>query len=359
MAAINTELSVREPLRVLLVEDSPTARQHLVFLLESDPRLCVAGLAGDGEEAVRATARLRPDVVLMDVHMPRVDGYEATRRIMETVPTPVVIVSASFGVDDATAALQALKAGAVAIVVKPPAPGRPGHVDAARRLTEQVKLMAEVKVVRRRRAVQPAARAERPPAAGRRIGAIAIGASTGGPQALAQILSLLPADLACPVLIVQHIAPGFVSGLAKVLDQDARLRVKTAEAAEIASPGTVYLAPDRHQMGLSKTGRIVLTQDAAENGFRPSASYLFSSVAQAVGRCALGILLTGMGGDGADGLKRLRDTGGLTIVQNEETSIVFGMPKEAIRLGAAEYVLAPDGIAAMIASLACVGREVA
>jgi two-component system chemotaxis response regulator CheB len=347
------------PFRVLLVEDSPTTREYLVSLLDDDPALHVVGQAPDGEEAVRLAARLRPDVVLMDVHMPRVDGYEATRRIMETVPTPVVIVSASFELDDAAAALEALKAGAVAIVVKPPAPGQPGHTEGARTLIEQVRLMAEVKVVRRRPPRAQPAPPKPQPVPGRRIRVIAIGASTGGPQALAEILALLPAGLACPVLIVQHIAPGFVPGLAKVLGEDTRLRVKPAEAGEIAHPGSVYLAPDGHQMGLSAIGRIALTQDTAQNGFRPSASYLFASVARDFGGSALGILLTGMSGDGADGLKRLHDAGGLTIVQDEETSVIFGMPKEAIRLGAADYVLPPARIAATIDSLVRHGREVA
>jgi two-component system chemotaxis response regulator CheB len=343
--------------RVVVVEDSPTAREYLVSLFEDDAALCVVGQASDGEEAVRLTDRLRPDVVVMDVHMPRADGYQATRRIMETVPTPVVIVSASLELDDAAAALRALKAGAVAIVIKPPAPGQPGHADAARTLIEQVKLMAEVKVVRRRPALRPPPPVARGPVLERRIRVIAIGASTGGPQALAQILPKLPADLGCPVLVVQHIAPGFIPGLAKVLREDTPLCVKPADAREIARPGTVYLAPDGHQMGLSKEGRILLTQDAGGNGFRPSASYLFESVAQACGRSAIGILLTGMGGDGADGLKKLREAGGLTIAQDEETSVIFGMPKEAIRLGAADYVLPPAGIAATIHSLARAGRD--
>jgi two-component system chemotaxis response regulator CheB len=216
--------------------------------------------------------------------------------------------------------------------------------------------MAEVKVVRRwprrERPLSLPAVAARPD---RKIRLVAVGASTGGPQAVAEILARLPADLDAPILIVQHIAPGFTEGLVEWLDQGTRLRVKLAEPGEAVQPGTVYLSRDGFQMGVGKDGRIRLTNEPTEEGFSPSASYLFRSAADAYGRSAVGILLTGMGRDGAAGLKRLREAGGVTIAQDEESSVIFGMPAEAIRLGAAEHVLAPEQIAGMIRSLVKTG----
>jgi len=338
-------------IRVLVAEDSAVARELLVALLEQDPMLRVVGTARDGLEAVAEAERLRPDVILMDVHMPRMNGFEATRRIMERVPTPIVIVSASISREEVALTFEALKAGALTVVDKPGGPGHPDHAEDARRLLETVRLMAEVKVVRRwPRRGRPG---PFPPSVGadRKIRVVAIGASTGGPQVVAEILSQLPGDLGVPILLVQHIAPGFAPGLAEWLGQGTPFAVKLAEPGEPARPGTVYIAPDGSQMGIAKDGRIRLTGEVAEDGFRPSASYLFQSVAETYGRSAIGILLTGMGRDGAAGLRRLREAGGLTIAQDEESSVIFGMPGEAVRLGAAEHVLSPEQIVVTIRSL--------
>jgi two-component system chemotaxis response regulator CheB len=351
-------------IRVLVAEDSAVTRDYLVYLLGQDPALEVVGAARDGREALEQAERLKPGVILMDVHMPKMDGYEATRLIMERVPTPIVMVSASSSRDEAVKAFEALKAGALTLVDKPRGPDHPDQAETIRKLIETVKLMAEVKVVRR----WPRLRSQRSEEKGleesavprtpasvtpvtRKIRLVAIGASTGGPQAIAEILAGLPGDLGAPVLVVQHIAKGFIAGLAEWLSQGTRLAVKLAEPGESVRPGTVYLAPDGSQMGLTKDGRVRLTQEVAENGFLPSASYLFRSVAQAYGRSAIGVLLTGMGRDGADGLRWVRDAGGITIAQDEESSVIFGMPGEAIRMGAAEYVLSLERIVGAITSL--------
>ncbi len=339
-------------IRVLVADDSATVREHLAYLLGEDPVIEVIGVARDGLEAVEQAQRLRPDVVVMDVHMPRMSGYEATRQIMECVPTPIVMVSASAIGDEATAAFEALKAGAVTVIDKPGGSDHPAQAENARRLVETVKLMAEVKVIRR----WPRRERQAPPSlplagSGRKINLIAIGCSTGGPQVVADILARLPRDLAAPVLIVQHIAPGFTAGLAEWLAGGTELAVKLAEPGEAVRRGTVYLAPHGSQMGITKDGRIRLTRETADGGFCPSASYLFQSAAEAYGRSVIGILLTGMGRDGAAGLKRLREAGGVTIAQNEETSVIFGMPGEAIRLGAAKHVLSPSQIVGAIRAL--------
>lgn len=343
-------------IRVLVAEDSAVTREYLVHLLGQDPALQVVGTARDGLEALEQADRLRPDVIVMDVHMPRMNGYEATRQIMARVPAPIVMVTASLSRDEAGVAFEAIRAGALTVVEKPGGPEHPDRAESARRLVETVKLMAEVKVVRRwPRRERPIAPALPPVRPDRGIRLIAMGASTGGPAAVAEILGGLPGDLAAPVLVVQHIAPGFVAGLAGWLGQATRLGVKVADPAEAVRPGTVYLAPDGSQMGITPDGRIRLMKEAAEDGFCPSASHLFQSVADAYGRSAIGILLTGMGRDGVAGLRRLREAGGVTIAQNEETSIVFGMPGEAIRVGAAEYVLSPERIAGAIRSLVTPG----
>jgi two-component system chemotaxis response regulator CheB len=352
-------------IRVLVAEDSAVTREYLVYLLAQEPDLQVVGTARDGLEAVAQAERLKPDVILMDVHMPRLNGYEATRQIMERVPTPIVMISGSSSRDEAAMAFRALQAGAVTLVDKPGGPDHPAHAESTRRLLETVKLMAEVKVVRR----WPKDRGRgsgvgdwkelaipQPltpiPCIDRKVRVIAIGASTGGPQVLAEILGRLPGDIGVPILVVQHITPGFTVGLAEWLTQATGLSVRLAQPGDLVRRGTVYLAPDRSQMGITQEGRIHLTEEVVEGGLCPSASYLFQSVAEAYGRSAIGILLTGMGRDGAEGLRRLREAGGLTVAQDEETSIIFGMPGEAIRQGAAEYVLSPDQIAELIRSLA-------
>ena len=339
-------------IRVLVAEASAVAREYLVYLLSQDPALEVIGVARDGLEAVQQAERLRPDVIVMDVHMPRMDGYEATRLIMERIPAPIVIVTASSSRQEIAATLDALKAGALTVLEKPAGPDHPAHEESARRLVETVKLMAEVKVVRRwpRRASSGGA----VPVAvrvGQKIQLVAMAASTGGPPGGSGILGQLPRDLAVPVLLVQHIAPGFTDGLVEWLARETPLTVKLAAAGESAASGIVYIAPDGFQMGITAGGQIRLSRDLTGNGFCPSASHLFESVAEAYGPTAVGVVLTGMGRDGADGLLRLRQAGGVTIAQDERSSAIFGMPAEAIRLGAAASVLAPEDIARAIHAL--------
>lgn len=339
-------------IRVLVAEDSAVSREYLVYLLGEDPALEMVGTARNGLEAVEQAERLRPDIIVMDVHMPGMNGYEATRRIMERVPTPVVMVSASSSRYETVAAFEALKAGALTVLEKPAGLDHPAQAESARRLVETVKLMAEVKVVRRfprreRREPAPSPVVTKD----QTVRLVALAASTGGPQVLAEILAALPADIGVPILVVQHIAPGFSTGLAAWLGGQTRLAVKLAEPGEWVRTGTVYLALDGFQMGIMKEGRIRLEQESAQDGFCPSASYLFQSVAEAYGRSAMGILLTGMGRDGAKGLLRLREAGGVTVAQNQETSVIFGMPGAAVELAAAEYVLSPEQISGLIRSL--------
>jgi two-component system chemotaxis response regulator CheB len=347
--------------RVLVADDSAITREMFALALESDPGLQVIASVRDGAEAVERTARLRPDVVLMDIHMPRMDGYTATRHIMEETPTPVVLVTSTYSSADVAMSLQALDAGALTVVEKPAGFDHPAHVESVRRLVNTVRLMAEVKVVHRwPRAPRPGgagpveASPGVPPLQGAmaaRVRILALGASTGGPGALAQLLGQVGESLNVPILVAQHIAPGFVQGLATWLASTTRLDVRLAVEGEAVRPGTVYLASDEAHLGVTPAGTIHLSKEREEIGFFPSATHLFRTVARAYGRQAIGVLLTGMGKDGAAGLLEMRAAGAVTIAQDQETSVVYGMPGEAVRIGAATYVLAPDRIAQLLVAL--------
>ena len=345
--------------RVLIVDDSPVARELLAHILTSDPEISVVASVDNGEDALRAVERLSPDVITMDIMMPNMDGLEATRRIMEAQPTPIVIVSAAWDPKESERTFRAMDAGAVAILEKPRGLAHPEHDDTARELVQTVKAMSEIKVVTRLskwRRAQPAPIA--PPQAQHHHPAqnaklVAIGASTGGPVVLETVLSGLPEGFAAPLLVVQHIAPGFLPGLTEWLSQTTGLPVHVPTHGERPLPGHVYFAPDGYHMGVQRNGHIAVTKDPPENRLRPSVSYLFRSVADVLGRNAVGVLLTGMGKDGAAELKLMKEKGAVTIAQDEESSVVHGMPGEAVKLGAAQHVLSPDRIPALLQSLAC------
>ncbi len=338
-------------IRVLVVDDSIVARELLVYLLNGDPQLLVVGVAADGQQAVESAARLLPDVITMDIHLPRMDGFAATRKIMETCPTRIVMVTASSVPHEVAESFRALESGALTVLAKPLGPGHPNHQAAAAELIQAVKLMAEVKVVRRwarlrTTAAPPLKRSEAATMTDiGNIRMVAIGASTGGPIALQAILSRLAPDFAVPILIVQHISPGFAGGFIEWLARASAFRVKAAVHGECALPGVAYVAPDGVHMTILANGSIALSEHAPEYGLRPSVSSLFRSVASAFGAHAVGVLLTGMGRDGAQELKLLQDGGAVTIAQDKESSVIFGMPGEAVKLDAAKYVLPPEGIA--------------
>jgi two-component system, chemotaxis family, protein-glutamate methylesterase/glutaminase len=350
-----------DKIKVLVADDTQVMRTLLVELLNRDPCIRVIGAVGDGQAALDFldAGGERPDVVVMDIHMPRLDGFEATRRIMETRPVPIVICTATASPQDVAVAFRAMEAGAVACVEKPVALG----VDFEPRLQnllQTVRLMSEVKVVRRwnRSRIAPAVTtandltAARAAVSGIRL--IGIGASTGGPLALQTILSGLPKDFPVPLLIVQHIARGFLPGMVDWLSQTTGLSVRIAAHGAAALPGHAYVAPDDFHLAADPRGHLVLAREEPEKGLRPAVSYLFRSLADSYGANAVGVLLTGMGKDGAVELKRMKDHGAHTIAQDRESSIVHGMPGEAIELGAATQILPADKIAGAL--LAQVGR---
>lgn len=343
---------------VLVAEHAAATRELLVNLLESDPRLSVVRAVGDGQAALEFVSQSKPDVVVMDPQVRPLDGFEATRRIMETHPVPIVICSTNSHVDDAAIAFRSMEAGAIACIKKPANREQPDFEKTSAHLLETVRLMSEVKVVRRTgRAASGMAQAlpsDDAAHAGRavpRTKVVGIGASTGGPPVLQAILGELPKDYPAPILIVQHIADGFLTGMVDWLNQSTALQVQIASYGTRPLPGHVYLAPDDFHMRVGPAGGIVLTREAPLNHLRPAVSVLFRSLAETHGPDAMGVLLTGMGKDGAAELKLMRDSGAITIAQDRDSSVVHGMPGAAIALGGATHVLAADAIGAALMTL--------
>lgn len=357
-------------INVLIVDDSATVRQHLKRILEVGG-VRVIGMAENGEDAVRFVQEQKPDLITMDIEMPKMNGLDATRRIMETNPLPIVIVSANYDRNDVEKSFLAMSSGAVAILEKPLGEGHQGYEESVRELVQTVKLMSEVKVVKRWPSARTGGTVPIKAGIGRggeksqylpfslplpiplpdNLKLIALGASTGGPPVIQTILSGLPREYGIPVLVVQHIAKGFIEGMVEWLNQTTSLHVKIAVDGEHLLPGHVYFAPDDFHMGVRNSGRIALSKSEPENGIRPSVSYLFRSAMNRYGGEMAGVLLTGMGKDGAEELKHLKDKGALTIAQDKDSSVVFGMPGEAVKLEAATCVLPPDKIASTLAGL--------
>jgi two-component system chemotaxis response regulator CheB len=332
------------PIRVVVIDDSPTVRELLVAILQAAGGIQVVGSGATGEDAVRLTRRLRPDVVTMDIMMPKMDGLEATRAIMREVPTPIVIVTGSLMHADENLTFKALQAGALTVIATPGL-ADPETCDT---VVRTVRLMSEVAVVHRW-----SRREGKPPAvmpvadlldSRRNLQIVGVASSTGGPAALAVILKQVPPDFPWPILVVQHVTSGFTAGLAEWLDGETALRVVVASHGDVPRAGAVWLAPDDYHMKISARGIIELSKESAYKGLRPSANYLFHSLARAYGPRALGIVLTGMGDDGAEGLAALHAAGGAVIAQDEQSCVVYGMPREAINRNIVDQVLPLDQI---------------
>lgn len=345
-------------LRVLVVEDSATVRALLVSMLASDPEIVVVGEATNGLDAVREAVRLAPDVITMDVQMPGLDGLAATKEIMAEAPTPIIIVSSTANQRAVALSLDATQAGALMVLPKPEGPLTPGFEEYRAQLVRMVKAMAGVKVVRRwpsRQRRTPTFPLEATAATPVRL--VAIGCSTGGPAALRAILGALPGDFPVPVAIVQHMARGFVAGLATWLDGACALRVRVVGDGERLLPGIAYLAADDRHLGVTvdpRDGfavRARLEELPPVSGFRPSASYLFGSAARTLGSAVAAVILTGMGRDGVDGLLDLRQAGAAVLAQDEASSVVYGMAREAVLAGAVSETLALDAIAPRLREL--------
>lgn len=342
------------PVRLLIVDDSSTVRAILRAMLSGKKEITIVGEAVNGREAVALTGQLRPDVVLMDIRMPVMDGREATEEIMAECAVPIVVFSSLTHGEEARTSIDMLALGALDVIAKPDLSDQQAVEECSRMLVRKIRTASKVVVVRhlRGRMRKPVSSPDiRAGAAGKAYAALGIGSSTGGPAALRGLFSRFPADFPLPVLLVQHITRGFSNGFVEWLQQYTSLAVRIADSVDKATPGTVLVAPEGRQMEVFPGGGVRAISPKPKGVHLPSVDVLLSSVAGAYGRNGIGILLTGMGADGVEGLGDIRKRGGLTIVQNEESSVVFGMPGEAIRRGAAELVMTPEGIADFLLSI--------
>jgi two-component system chemotaxis response regulator CheB len=376
-----------DPIKVLIVEDSPTVSRILSSIIEADPAFQVVGIATDGAEAVRMTSRHRPNIITMDVNMPRMSGIEATEYIMAHQPTPILVLTA-FSKQDLDLSFKMLSAGALEIMEKPDANEWQTRKD---RILDRLKLLSRIKVITHVRGksrvykdthlisrdtartapldpskvykppvvkaaaplngkpVVPVAKVEVVPAGppaqvdsallARRFEVLGIAASTGGPPALSKLLGQLPADLPVPVFVVQHIPAGFSAGLADWLNGETRLKVKLAEEGEVPQPGFAYLPADDRHLTFLPNGRMHLDESPARYGLRPSADFTFEAMSRIWPAKTIAVILTGMGRDGSQGMRHLSSAGGYNVAQDEASSVIFGMPKAAIELGVVNKVL--------------------
>lgn len=326
-------------IKVLVVDDSALARELIRAILTTDPGVTVIGEAADGQQAVAKVRELHPDIVTMDIEMPVMDGLQAIERIMAATAVPILVVTTRA---DAHTAYAAISKGALDLVVKPDV-----NLEDAREFIDKLKLLSRINVITHvagRRAARDGAmavkKAPRPvPVARTSDRIVAVASSTGGPEALSVILSRLPAELPCPIVVAQHISDGFVTGMVEWLNKLSKLHVKVASDGERVAAGTVYVSPSEKHMQIAGGQRIAFLERHPKDIYRPSCDTLLSSVAAEYGSRSVGVILTGMGSDGVMGMRRIREAGGTTIAQDEETAVIFGMPKVAIESGCIQKIL--------------------
>ena len=358
----------QSPIKVLLVEDSPVALEILQRLLKSSPRITVVGTARNGKEALDLIPKVQPDVICTDLHMAVMDGLELTQQVMAKNPIPILAISNSVQADDTNNIFQVLQAGALDIFPKPTTGRESDYEQVKAQLISKIEILSGVSVftkplkdltaVERRRNSTSVGKSSWMEAtvegannAKSSIRMVAVGASTGGPQALQKLFSQLPSHFPVPVICTQHISEGFLQGLVSWLATECQVKVKIARDGETPLAGTIYFAPEKSHLEFNSLGKFTLNRAAGVmDGHRPSVTVMFRSAAQFYGKGTIGVLLTGMGKDGATGIQAIAQAGGTTIAQDEASSIVFGMPKEAIALGAVQHILPIQNIAPFLLS---------
>jgi two-component system chemotaxis response regulator CheB len=342
----------REPIRVLIVDDVKSARDLLEEILTTDPRFQVVGAVGDGLEAVATALKMRPNLVTMDIRLPGIDGFQAVERILAVFPVPIVMITASMGKQEEKL-FRAITAGALDVLDKQELYLWRTRPEIRNSFLRRLRTLASTRVKRvpgfiptECEPILTFRRPQRRPAESPLV--VAIAASTGGPTALVKVLRGISPQVSAAFLVVQHMSRGFLEGLVRWLDNEVELEVKKAQEGDSLEAGVVLVAPGDQHMMVTEVDTVRLNRSLPINGHRPSAEVLFDSVASNYGKRGAGVILTGMGSDGAEGLKSLRLCGGHTIAQDEQTSIIFGMPRAAIELDAAEIVLPLDEIGPQI-----------
>lgn len=348
----------RKMIRVLIVEDSPTTALGVRNILNSDPAIAILSIAKDGREAVDMARRLRPDVITMDFNIPVMDGLEATRQIMATAPVPILILSNAVFSAQVAKGFAAISYGAVDLMNKDEVLSHPAG-KSPNPLIEKIKFLSRVKVITHPMAGLRARRnvgvfkGDQAEWGARRV--VAIIASTGGPHAVGSILQEIPKEFPCGVLVLIHLAKGFHEGYVQWLQGFCPTEIKVAKAGERIRPGVAYVAPSELHMRVAAGQIIDMGDDPPKTGLKPCGDYLLESVAREYEKGAIGVLLTGMGKDGARGMAQIKAYGGKSIAQDEKTCAIFGMPKAAIEMNVIDKILPLDAIAREIASLIKVG----
>lgn len=347
-------------IKILIADDSPTETELLKRIIEEEKDMTVVGCASNGKEAVLLAERLKPDLITMDIEMPVMNGLDATQLIMQSNPVPIVVISATVNNKNLNTVFLALEAGALSVMDKVYNAFDPKFKQDRKRMIDLIRAMADIKVVKRRFNIVnknskiisniPNHDAKQH----LKYEILAIGASVGGPLALKMILSALPADFPVPIVVVQHMIPGYVEGLCNWLNNHCALRVKCAEDQELLRSGTVYFAPDNHHLHVVRKDKNLISNlqtGLPVSGFCPSITELLHSVSSTSGQKAVGILLTGMGSDGAQGLLELKQNQGHTLIQDSKSSVVFGMAGVADSLGAVDKVINLDQFASYLTVL--------
>lgn len=347
-------------IKVLLVEDSPVATLLLQKIINASSDVKIVGCAKTGVEGLELVQKLNPDVICTDLHMPKMNGLEFTQQVMANFPKPILVISASVQEEDTKHVFDVLNAGAVDIFPKPRS-GQSSDYDAiSQPLLAKIRVLSGIKVFHRKLpssfslTTSPRSFSGNDAvksSLGNKVEMIAIGTSTGGPQVLLEILGSIPPNFSVPIVCVQHISPGFLGGLIDWLNHSCKLKVKVAMTGEKPQGGYIYFPPEKHHLEFDRNGRFFCFSGLPVDGHCPSVTVMFNSCAKVFGKNAIGILLTGMGKDGAEGLLSMFRAGAYTIAQDEGSSIVFGMPGEAIRLGAARKVMPSSSIASQIMTI--------
>ncbi len=336
-------------IQVLVVDDSALCRELIADALSRDDEIEVVGQAADGEEAVAKALALKPNVITMDVEMPVLDGLGATERIMRDSPVAILMLTADPKNQEPHLTRRALTVGALALQIKPELDAGPDAWNLAR----EVKLLSTVKVLRPVKVApkppQPAPVVPLPAFTGSSpVGLVVVAASTGGPQVLHKFLSELPEDFPAPIVVVQHISPAFAGSLVEWMQSATKLKVQVAKEGDLLTPGVVLIGATAAHVTIPSRGRISVTAGDPKAGYLPSATLLMESAAQAYGKRCLGVILTGMGHDGAEGMLAIRNAGGRTIAQSQDSCMVFGMPGAAIAKGAVEQIVHADQLASAV-----------